>query len=52
MDFALSEEQQQIFTMARDFATEKMAPFADTWEVEKRLPRDVNSSTVIFQKHL
>lgn len=41
MDFALSDEQQQIFTMARDFATEKMAPFADTWEVEKRLPRDV-----------
>ena len=41
MDFALSDEQQQIFTMARDFATERMAPFADTWEAEKRLPRDV-----------
>ncbi|MBP0615162.1 acyl-CoA dehydrogenase family protein [Jiella mangrovi] len=41
MDFSLTDEQQQIFAMARDFATEKMAPFATTWEAEKRLPREV-----------
>lgn len=41
MDFSLTDEQQQIFDMARDFAVEKMAPFAADWEAEKRLPRDV-----------
>ena len=41
MDFALTEEQSQIFAMAREFATEKMAPFAARWEEEKALPRDV-----------
>ncbi|MBO0902474.1 acyl-CoA dehydrogenase family protein [Jiella sonneratiae] len=41
MDFSPTEEQQQIFAMARDFAAEKMAPFAARWEAEKRLPRNV-----------
>ncbi len=41
MDFALTDEQSQIFTMARDFATEKMAPHAARWEDEKALPREV-----------
>ena len=41
MDFSLTDEQEQIFQMARDFASEKMAPFAATWEEEKRLPREV-----------
>ena len=41
MDFSLSEEQAHIFQMARDFAVEKMAPFAAKWEEEERLPRDV-----------
>ncbi|MBB4002923.1 acyl-CoA dehydrogenase family protein [Aurantimonas endophytica] len=41
MDFSLTDEQQQIFTMARDFAVEKMAPNAARWEEEKALPRDV-----------
>ncbi|MEX6508861.1 acyl-CoA dehydrogenase family protein [Jiella sp. M17.18] len=41
MDFALSDEQAQIFAMARDFAVEKMAPHAARWEEEKALPRDV-----------
>ncbi|NDW03221.1 acyl-CoA dehydrogenase family protein [Jiella pacifica] len=41
MDFSLTDEQEQIFQMARDFATEKMAPHAATWEEEKRLPREV-----------
>ncbi len=41
MDFALTDEQEQIFQMARDFAVEKMAPFAAAWEEEKRLPVEV-----------
>ncbi|MBO0663802.1 acyl-CoA dehydrogenase family protein [Jiella sp. MQZ9-1] len=41
MDFALSDEQEQIFAMARGFATEKMAPFAAVWEADKSLPREV-----------
>ena len=41
MDFALTDEQEQISQMARDFAVEKMAPFAANWEEEKRLPVDV-----------
>ncbi|MCB8836761.1 acyl-CoA dehydrogenase family protein [Aurantimonas sp. VKM B-3413] len=41
MDFSLSEEQAHIFQMARDFAVEKMAPFAARWEEDERLPRDV-----------
>ena len=28
MDFALTEEQEAIFEMARDFGAEKIAPFA------------------------
>ena len=43
MDFALTDEQSQIFSMARDFAVEKMLPFAACWEEEKALPRDVLS---------
>ena len=41
MDFALTDEQSQIFAMARDFAVEKMAPHAASWEDDKALPRDV-----------
>ena len=41
MDFSLTDEQQQIFEMARDFASQKMAPYAADWEAEKRLPRNV-----------
>ncbi|WP_206455747.1 acyl-CoA dehydrogenase family protein [Aurantimonas marina] len=41
MDFALSDEQGQIFAVARDFATQKMAPHAASWEEDKALPRDV-----------
>ena len=32
MDFALSEELQMLRDMARDFAAEKIAPFADEWD--------------------
>jgi len=41
VDFALSNEQAAIFDMARAFAETKMAPFAQSWEDEKALPRDV-----------
>lgn len=41
MDFALSEEQQAIFGMARDFGAEKIAPYAHEWEKEGTIPREV-----------
>jgi alkylation response protein AidB-like acyl-CoA dehydrogenase len=41
MDFALTEEQQAIFDMARDFGAEKIAPFAMQWEKDESIPRAV-----------
>ena len=41
MDFALSEEQQAIFEMARDFGAEHIAPNASAWEKEGTIPRDL-----------
>jgi alkylation response protein AidB-like acyl-CoA dehydrogenase len=41
MDFALSEEQEAIFDMARDFGAEHIAPFARDWEREGTIPRDL-----------
>jgi len=41
MDFALSEEQQAIFDMARAFGAEHIAPFARQWEREGTIPRDL-----------
>ncbi len=41
MDFALSEEQQAIFDMARDFGAEHIAPFAREWEREGTIPREL-----------
>ncbi|OPY89494.1 MAG: Glutaryl-CoA dehydrogenase [Syntrophus sp. PtaU1.Bin208] len=38
MDFALSEELEMLRTMARDFAAEKIAPFADKWDEEHYFP--------------
>ena len=38
MDFQLSEELQMLRDMARDFATEKVAPFADKWDEEHYFP--------------
>jgi alkylation response protein AidB-like acyl-CoA dehydrogenase len=40
MDFALTDEQQAIRDMARDFGQEKIAPHALTWEAEG-IPREV-----------
>lgn len=39
MDFALSEEQQAIFGMAREFGAEHIAPFARAWEAEGTIPK-------------
>jgi len=38
MDFSLSEELEMLRNMARDFAAEKIAPFADKWEEEHYFP--------------
>lgn len=41
MDFALTEEQQAIFDMARDFGQARIAPHARTWEADGTIPRDL-----------
>ena len=41
MDFGLSEEQQAIFDMAREFGTEHIAPFSRAWEAAGTIPRDL-----------
>ena len=38
MDFALSEELEMLRDMARDFASEKIAPFADEWDEKHYFP--------------
>jgi glutaryl-CoA dehydrogenase (non-decarboxylating) len=38
MNFALSEELQMLQGMVRDFAAEKIAPFADKWDEEHYFP--------------
>jgi glutaryl-CoA dehydrogenase (non-decarboxylating) len=38
MDFALSEELEMLRGMARDFAAEKIAPFADEWDETHYFP--------------
>ena len=41
MQFALNEDQIAVRDMARDFAAEKIAPFALKWDEEKHFPVDV-----------
>lgn len=41
MDFALTEEQTLIFDMAKSFGEEHIAPFAQTWEREGTIPKDL-----------
>ena len=41
MDFALSEEQQAIFDMARDFGQAEIAPHARAWERQGTIPKDL-----------
>ncbi|MBW1774007.1 MAG: acyl-CoA dehydrogenase family protein [Deltaproteobacteria bacterium] len=38
MEFGLSEELQMLRDMARDFAAEQIAPFADEWDEKHYLP--------------
>ncbi len=38
MEFGLSEELQMLREMARDFAAEKIAPFADEWDEKHYYP--------------
>ncbi len=38
MDFALSEELKMLKDMAREFALEKIAPYADKWDEEHYFP--------------
>jgi glutaryl-CoA dehydrogenase (non-decarboxylating) len=38
MDFALSDEMQMLRDMARDFAKEKIAPYADEWDEKHYFP--------------
>jgi len=38
MDFSLSEELEMLRGMARDFAAEKIAPFADEWDEKHYFP--------------
>ncbi len=39
MEFCLSEEQQAIFDMARDFGADQIAPHAQTWETDGTIPK-------------
>ena len=41
MDFALSEEQEAIFDMARAFGDENIAPHAHAWEKAGEIPKDL-----------
>ncbi len=41
MQFALDEEQTAVRDMARDFAAEKIAPFALKWDEDRHFPKDV-----------
>ncbi|MEF9604773.1 acyl-CoA dehydrogenase family protein, partial [Paracoccus sp. PXZ] len=41
MDFGLSEEQQAIFDLARDFGAEHIAPQARAWEEAGSIPREL-----------
>ena len=41
MDFSLSEEQQAIFDMAQSFGRDRIAPFAQDWEREGSIPKEL-----------
>ncbi|GGE45137.1 acyl-CoA dehydrogenase family protein [Actibacterium pelagium] len=41
MDFALSEEQEAIFDMARSFAADNIAPHAEEWEKAGTIPKEL-----------
>jgi alkylation response protein AidB-like acyl-CoA dehydrogenase len=41
MDFALSEEQEAIFDMARAFGEAEIAPHAQAWDKAGEIPKDL-----------
>ena len=41
MDFALSEEQQAVLDMAKDFGAEAIAPHALDWDASETMPREM-----------
>ena len=41
MDFALSQEQEAIFALARDFGADRIAPHARAWEAAGSIPKDL-----------
>ena len=41
MDFALTEEQEAIVGMAREFGEDRIAPFAREWETAGTIPKDL-----------
>jgi alkylation response protein AidB-like acyl-CoA dehydrogenase len=41
MDFALSEEAQAVFDMARDFGEAEIGPHAQAWERDGTIPKDL-----------
>jgi alkylation response protein AidB-like acyl-CoA dehydrogenase len=41
MDFALSDEQQAVFEMARGFGADHVAPHARTWEAQGTIPKEL-----------
>lgn len=41
MDFALSEEQEAIFDMARDFGETRIAPYSREWENQGTIPKSL-----------
>jgi len=44
MDFGLSEELQMLQGMVREFAAEKIAPYADEWDEKHYFPMRKSSS--------
>ncbi len=41
MDFRLTDEQREIKESVAKFARNEIAPHADTWDAEKRFPREI-----------
>ena len=40
VDFTLSEEQQMLQELAREFATENVRPMAEHWDAEREYPME------------
>ncbi|SFM27868.1 butyryl-CoA dehydrogenase [Bradyrhizobium sp. NFR13] len=48
MQFALDEEQTAVRDMAREFAAEKIAPFALKWDEDKHFPKEVMREAAVL----